>query len=109
MKETNSRGKRNRIKKRIQKLNGELPEAKLTSQKEKTSVKKSSKKQKTQEAEENEEVEELEEKRRNGSKNIQLSKETKKLLNIRNKSKDQIIEDEIKAEAKKNKRKKKQK
>ena len=107
MKETNSRGKRNRIKKRIQKLNGELPEAKLTSQKEKTSVKKpskkASKKQKTQEAEENEE-----EKGRNGSKNIQFSKETKKLLNIRNKSKDQIIEDEIKAEAK-NKRKKKQK
>lgn len=110
MKETNSRGKRKRIKRRIQKLTGGIPAVSngtSKTQEKKETSNNSAKKQKTQEAEEPEEVEELTEEKQSG--NIQLSKETQKLFKKQRKTNDQIIEDDIKAEVKKNKRKKKQK
>lgn len=109
MKETNSRGKRKRIKKRIERLtNGESAEATPEPQAKKSASKPSKAAPAAEEAGENDSPMASEE---GGADGVQLSSTTLSLLNAqkKQKSQDEIIEDDIKKQVKNKKRKKKQK
>lgn len=122
MKATNSRGKRNRIKRKIQRLNGEEPsEPRNTDHKkdkqdnkEKQPKKdKQSKKEKQAKKEKPEEAKkvkpELEDSDQEDDGGIEVSKATKALLKKQNKTQDELLEDKIKDDIKRNKRKRKNK
>ena len=94
MKETTSRGKRNRIKKKLAKLNGTAPPETLVSK-----SKEESKSDNAEESQDNEQT---------LGQQVELSKETQKLLKMKNMNEDEVMEEEIKKEIKKNKKKRKQ-
>jgi hypothetical protein len=106
MKDTNSRGKRNRIKRKIQRLNGEVPTESRSVEDAKSKIIHHDKRKGDASVDD---LTAEEDSKVDSKVGAQVSKATQKLMNTKNRSKNEIIEDDIALEVKKNKRKRKQK